>query len=197
MDRNNRQNQTNRLAKLGIITAILLIQNFVPLLGNIPIPPLNPTIIHVTVIVATIVMGTKDGMIAGFIWGVIRFARALAMPATPLDPLIWVNPMISILPRVLIGLSTGLLFHFLQKRFKSNKMSIAISAFVGSMTNTIFVMLFIYIFFNADIGRLMNIDMSNIAYGLMVIIVTSGIPEAIVASILAPLIVKPLQKNYR
>lgn len=197
MNRNNRQNQTNRLAKLGIITAILLIQNFVPLLGNIPIPPLNPTIIHVTVIVATIVMGTKDGMIAGLIWGIIRFARALAMPATPLDPLIWVNPLISILPRVLIGLTTGLLFTVLNKRFKSSKISIAISAFVGSMTNTIFVMFFIYLFFNANIGRLMNIDMSNIAYGLMIIIVTSGIPEAIVASILTPLIVKPLQKNYK
>ena len=40
----------------------------------------------------------------------------------------------------------------------------------------------------------MNIDMSNIAYGLMAIIVTSGIPEAFVAAFLTPLIVKPLQK---
>lgn len=195
--RDNKPSNTKRLAKLGIITAILLIQNFVPLLGNLPIPPLNPTIIHVTVIVATLTMGTKDGMIAGFIWGAIRLIKAFTMPATPLDPLIWVNPLISVLPRVLIGLTTGLMFALLRDRFKSNKLSMAISAFVGSLTNTIFVMFFIYIFFTADVGNLMGIDSNNIAYGLIAIIVTSGIPEAIVAAILSPLIVRPLQKNFR
>lgn len=194
MTKQRETNQTKRLAKLGIITAILLIQNFVPLLGNLPIPPLNPTIIHVTVIVTTILMGTKDGMLAGFIWGIIRLFRAFAMPATPLDPILWVNPFISVLPRVLIGLTTGFVFYMLSKKFPESKLSISIAAFVGSLTNTIFVMIFIYIFFNAEVAHLMNIDMSNIAYGLMAIIVTSGIPEALVAAFLTPLIVKPLQK---
>ncbi|HLQ75238.1 MAG TPA: ECF transporter S component [Alloiococcus sp.] len=194
MTKQRETNQTKRLAKLGIITAILLIQNFVPLLGNLPIPPLNPTIIHVTVIVTTILMGTKDGMLAGFIWGIIRLFRAFAMPATPLDPLLWVNPFISVLPRVLIGLTTGFIFYMLSKKFPDSKLRISIAAFVGSLTNTIFVMIFIYIFFNAEVAHLMNIDMSNIAYGLMAIIVTSGIPEALVAAFLTPLIVKPLQK---
>lgn len=56
---------TRRIAIFGLLTAILLIQNFVPFLGNIPIPPLNPTIIHITVIVATLTLGTVDGMILG------------------------------------------------------------------------------------------------------------------------------------
>ena len=94
----NRPKQTSRLTRMGIITAILLIQNMIPFLGNIPIPPLNPTIIHVTVIVVALSMGMKDGMIAGLIWGLIRLFRAFAMPATPLDPLIWVNPIITIVP---------------------------------------------------------------------------------------------------
>lgn len=187
-------NQTKRLTQLGIITAILLIQNFVPLLGNLPIPPLNPTIIHITVIVTTITMGTKDGMLAGLIWGLIRLFRAFAMPATPLDPLLWVNPFISVLPRVLIGLTTGLVYFTLSKRYPDSKMSVFVASVVGSMTNTIFVTIFIYLFFNAEVAQLMNIDMSNIGYGLMAIIVTSGIPEALVAMFLTPLIVKPLQK---
>lgn len=60
---------TKRLTMMAIATAILLIQNFVPFLGNLPLPPLNPTIIHITVIVFTFLLGTRDGMIIGAIWG--------------------------------------------------------------------------------------------------------------------------------
>src|SRR5699024_7968115 len=88
------------------------------------------------------------------------------------------------------------IFYILSKKFPDSKLRISIAAFVGSLTNTIFVMIFIYIFFNAEVAHLMNIDMSNIAYGLMAIIVTSGIPEDLVAAFLTPLIVNHLQKLY-
>ena len=186
---------TKRLTMMAIATAILLIQNFVPFLGNLPLPPLNPTIIHITVIVFTFLLGTRDGMIIGAIWGIIRMIRAFAMPASPLDPLIWTNPMIAVLPRLLIGLTVGVTYQWLQKRWPSTH-SLRISAFLGSLTHTVFVMLFIYVFFTEDIAYLMNIQMDNIVYGLLAIVVTSGIPEAIIAAIIAPIVVKPLKKIY-
>lgn len=186
---------TKRLTMMAIATAILLIQNFVPFLGNLPLPPLNPTIIHITVIVFTFLLGTRDGMIIGAIWGIIRMIRAFAMPASPLDPLIWTNPMIAVLPRLLIGLTVGITYQWLQKRWPSTH-NLRISAFLGSLTNTVFVMLFIYVFFTEDIAYLMNIQMDNIVYGLLAIVVTSGIPEAIIAAIIAPIVVKPLKKIY-
>lgn len=186
---------TKRLTMMAIATAILLIQNFVPFLGNLPLPPLNPTIIHITVIVFTFLLGTRDGMIIGAIWGIIRMIRAFAMPASPLDPLIWTNPIIAVLPRLLIGLTVGVTYQWLQKRWPSTH-SLRISAFLGSLTNTVFVMLFIYLFFTEDIAYLMNIQMDNIVYGLLAIVVTSGIPEAIIAAIIAPIVIKPLKKIY-
>lgn len=108
---------TKRLTMMAIATAILLIQNFVPFLGNLPLPPLNPTIIHITVIVFTFLLGTRDGMIIGAIWGIIRIIRAFAMPASPLDPLIWTNPMIAVLPRLLIGLTVGVTYQWLRKKW--------------------------------------------------------------------------------
>ena len=186
---------TKRLTMMAIATAILLIQNFVPFLGNLPLPPLNPTIIHITVIVFTFLLGTRDGMIIGAIWGIIRMIRAFAMPASPLDPLIWTNPLIAVLPRLLIGLTVGVTYQWLQKKWPSAH-SLRISAFLGSLTNTVFVMLFIYVFFTEDIAYLMNIQMDNIVYGLLAIVVTSGIPEAIIAAIIAPIVVKPLKKIY-
>ena len=186
---------TKRLTMMAIATAILLIQNFVPFLGNLPLPPLNPTIIHITVIVFTFLLGTRDGMIIGAIWGIIRMIRAFAMPASPLDPLIWTNPMIAVLPRLLIGLTVGVTYQWLQKKWPSTH-NLRISAFLGSLTNTVFVMLFIYVFFTEDIAYLMNIQMDNIVYGLLAIVVTSGIPEAIIAAIIATIVVKPLKKIY-
>lgn len=45
---NTHKNKTYRIAILGILSAFIIVQTFVPS-GNIPIPPLNPTIIHITV----------------------------------------------------------------------------------------------------------------------------------------------------
>ncbi len=182
---------------MGIITAILLIQNMIPFLGNIPIPPLNPTIIHVTVIVVALSMGMKDGMIAGLIWGLIRLFRAFAMPATPLDPLIWVNPIITIVPRLLIGTTTVLTYQLLHNKVRNNKLSMGVASFIGSMTNTLLVMLFIYLFFNAEIGQAMGIDASNLGYALLVIIVTSGLAEAVLAAVLAPIVIQALKRLRR
>ena len=193
----NRPKQPSRLTRMGIITAILLIQNMIPFLGNIPIPPLNPTIIHVTVIVVALSMGMKDGMIAGLIWGLIRLFRAFAMPATPLDPLIWVNPIITIVPRLLIGTTTVLTYQLLHNKVRNNKLSMGVASFIGSMTNTLLVMLFIYLFFNAEIGQAMGIDASNLGYALLVIIVTSGLAEAVLAAVLAPIVVQALKRLRR
>lgn len=89
-----RKNKTYRIAILGILSAIIIIQNFVPFLGNIPIPPLNPTIIQITVIVSAFVLGIKDGMIIGGIWGVVRMIKAYTLPTSPLDLLLFTNPII-------------------------------------------------------------------------------------------------------
>lgn len=184
-----------RIAILGILTAIILIQNFVPFLGNIPIPPLNPTIIHITVIVATLTLGTKDGMIIGGIWGITRIVRAYTVPATPLDWWLWTNPMIALLPRILIGLFTGWSYQLMKKIVPAKeKLSMSVSAVIGSFTNTVLVLFFIYIFYGDRYAEAVNVDLSNLAGVLLVIVGTSGVAEAIIAAIVAPLITIPLKK---
>ena len=48
------QNKTNQLVKLSVFVALIIIQSWVPMLGNIPTPVLSITYIHVTVILATL-----------------------------------------------------------------------------------------------------------------------------------------------
>lgn len=188
----------HRIALLGILTAIILIQNFVPFLGNIPIPPLNPTIIHITVIVATLTMSTTDGIIIGTVWGLTRMFRAYTMPASPLDLMLWTNPMIALVPRMLIGLFTGWSYKLSHKLLPNkDKIALASASVVGSFTNTIFVLLFIYLFYGEPYAQAIDVDISNLAAALAAIVGTNGVGEAIAAGIIAPLVVIPLRKITR
>ncbi|MCD8505963.1 MAG: ECF transporter S component [Alkalibacterium thalassium] len=164
-------------------------------MGNIPIPPLNPTIIHITVIVATLTMSTTDGIIIGAVWGITRMIRAYTMPATPLDLLLWTHPMIALVPRMLIGLFTGLSYRLSHRLFpKKDKVALASASVVGSFTNTIFVLFFIYVFFGEAYAQAIDVDISNLAGALAVIVGTNGVAEAIAAAIIAPLVTIPLRK---
>lgn len=185
------KNKAYRIAVLGIFTAIILLQSFVPFLGYIPIPPLNPTIIHITVIIAAISLGTKEGMIIGGVWGVVRLIRAFAAPQTPLDPLIFTNPLISVLPRILVGLVAGLVFYSFRKK-GNQTFGMALSAVLASLTNTIVVLSFIYLFYKDDYAAAINVDSSNLMYVLGGVVLTNGVAEAVAAGILGPIIAKPL-----
>ncbi|EAC9267437.1 ECF transporter S component, partial [Listeria monocytogenes] len=54
----NTKSKTYRLVIRAILTAIIILQTMVPFLGFIPIGITSLTIIHITVIVAAIVLGT-------------------------------------------------------------------------------------------------------------------------------------------
>ena len=192
----NSKNKTYRIAILGILSAFIIIQTFVPFLGNIPIPPLNPTIIHITVIVAAFVLGTKDGMIVGLVWGLTRMFKAYTLPASPLDLLLWTNPIIAVVPRVLVGLVAGLVYQAFLKK-KKEKTGMVVAAVMGSLTNTILVLGFIALFYGTEYASALNVDPSNLLKVLAGIVATNGVGEAVAAGLIAPFVAKALMKVRR
>ena len=193
---NTQKNKTYRIAILGILSAFIIVQTFVPFLGNIPIPPLNPTIIHITVIVAAFVLSTKDGMLVGLVWGLARMVKAYTLPASPLDLLLWTNPVIAVVPRVMVGLVAGLIFHAFLKR-KQEKVGMVTAAVLGSLTNTVLVLGFIALFYGNEYATALNVDPSNLLKVLAGIVATNGIGEAVAAGLIAPFIAKALMKVRR
>lgn len=193
---NRKNTKTYRIAIIGILAAIIFIQNFVPMLGYLPIPPLNPTIIHITVIIAALTLGTKDGMIIGGVWGVTRFVKAFVMPASPLDLLLFTNPFISILPRILVGLIAGASYYALKKKMNDTS-SMALASILGSLTNTILVLIFIYIFNRGEYAEAMGVSVAGLAKVLGTVVLTNGIAEAVAAAIIAPFIAKALKRIGR
>ncbi|WP_017755360.1 ECF transporter S component [Calidifontibacillus oryziterrae] len=188
------KSQTFRLTILGVLTAIVVIQTFIPFLGYIPIGPLSLTIIPITVILTAIVFGPKNGAIVGGVWGMITFIRAFVAPTSPLAPIIFTNPLISVLPRILIGITAGSTYYFLEKSIISNARAMRIAALIGSLTNTFLVLGLTYIFYKVPYANAYNIDVTEVLPTILYILVTNGIAEAILSFIIAPIVAKPLLK---
>lgn len=178
---------------LAIFGTIIIVQNLVPVLGNIPLGPLSITLIHITVIVAAIVLGPVQGMIVGGIWGGITFIRAFIWPTSPLAAICFTNPLVSVLPRILVGTTAGYTYLKL-KRYLSAKESMAAASVVGSFTNTFLVLGEIYLFYHNQAPRLYSVDVKHLLPYLLGVVGTNGIPEMILAAVTVPLIASALFK---
>jgi len=193
----------------GIFTAIIITMSVVPFLGYIPLGFMNATIIHVPVIIGAILMGPKYGAFLGFVFGMTSLIKATLTPGVTsfvFSPFVTVggysgNPwslVISIVPRVLIGVVAYYVYTFLMKLIHkvkgSQTIALWIAGIAGSMTNTLLVMNGIYIFFGNSYAAASNKAVEHIYDVILGIILGFGIPEAIVAGILTTAIVKVLLK---
>lgn len=188
------QSKTFRLAILGVLTAIVVLQTFIPFLGYIPIGPLSLTIIPITVIIAAFVFGPVNGAIVGGVWGMITFIRAFVAPTSPLAPLIFTNPLISVVPRILIGIIAGYAFYSLRKTKLGPNGSMRIAALLGAMTNTVLVLGLTYLFYKEPYANALDLDVNEVLPAILYIVGTNGVAEAILSAIIAPIIAKPLMK---
>lgn len=188
-----RKNKAYHLSILAMFIAVIIIQNFVPLFGYIPFGLLDLTTIHVTVVIAAIILGPKNGALIGGVWGLITFVRAFAAPTSPLAPLVFTNPVVSILPRILIGVVAGWTFIWLNKKIKQTP-AMMLAAIAGTLVNTLLVLTLIYVFYRtpAVAQAYGTADVSRLGGLLLAVVGANGIPEAILAAVVAPLICTPL-----
>ncbi|HBL2894873.1 TPA: ECF transporter S component [Enterococcus faecium] len=188
----NSRNKTFRLVLRAILLAIIIVQAMVPWLGFIPLGFISLTIIHITVIIAAVVLGPKDGMVIGLFWGIATIVRAYAMPTTPFDTLVFTNPIISVVPRVLVGLVAGLVFHWIYQKNKSITISSAFAGVLGSLVNTVLVLGFMGLFYTGATADAYCVDSALLFKTLAGVAAINGIPEAIGAGIITPLLAKAL-----
>ncbi|OTN91807.1 ECF transporter S component [Enterococcus faecium] len=188
----NSRNKTFRLVLRAILLAIIIVQAMVPWLGFIPLGFISLTIIHIIVIIAAVVLGPKDGMVIGLFWGIATIVRAYAMPTTPFDTLVFTNPIISVVPRVLVGLVAGLVFHWIYQKNKSITISSAFAGVLGSLVNTVLVLGFMGLFYTGATADAYGVDSALLFKTLAGVAAINGIPEAIGAGIITPLLAKAL-----
>ena len=141
------QVNVRRIAIAGVLSAFSVLLTLVPSLGYIPIPPLTITTMHIPVIVAALLEGPFVGGFVGLIFGLSSMYTAATIFAGWPTSFPFLNPLVSVLPRILIGVLSYLAFAGMKKLFKNKSVSIVFGAVAGTLTNTIGVLGMIYILY--------------------------------------------------
>lgn len=143
-----------RIAIDALFFALIAIFTFTPYIGFITLGPVSFTTIHVIVLLGAILYGAKRGALYGFFFGLMSLVNALTRPGT--GDFIFVNPFISILPRVLFGLIAGLVFDLLRKHTKPKTFNFLAFPLCGVFTflHTVLTLLSMYVFGILDIFKI-------------------------------------------
>jgi uncharacterized membrane protein len=141
------QMNVRRVAVAGILSAFSILLTLVPSLGYIPIPPLTITTMHIQVIIAAILEGPFVGGFVGLIFGLSSMYTAATIYAGWPTAFPFLNPLVSVLPRILIGVLSYFAFIAMKKLIKNKSVSIVFGAIAGTATNTIGVLGMIYILY--------------------------------------------------
>ena len=203
----NISKKTLATAQLTVFSAIILLLAFTPFVGYIPLGFTRATIVHIPVIIGSIVLGPKKGAFLGTLFGFTSLIMATFQPTvtsfvfSPFYSVGGINGnffslIICFVPRILVGIIPFYVFLFLDRRLNSKKrgqfISLSIAGIAGSLTNTLLVMNLIYFFFKDSFALVNHVEVSALYRLILSLIGINGIPEAIVAAILATLITTPL-----
>lgn len=184
----------------AILLAIMILMNLVPFLGFIPIGPINLTTLHIPVIVGSILLGPKLGAFLGFSFGSISLWKATVSPSplsflfSPFIPVIgsnsgnWYALIIVYAPRILIGIFPYYIYKYIKKMKFRNTTSLFISGITGSLINTILVLNLAYLLFYDGYGKVIGKTGLLLYKAILTVMLTNGLPEAIIAGILTSLI---------
>lgn len=160
---------TSRVVTAAVLVALTIILGVVPGIGFIPLPNVsgNATIEHIPTILGSVLEGPVVGMVTGLTFGLLSFTRA-TLP-------LFKDPLVAIVPRILIGLTPWLAFIAL-RRIQLD-FAAGVAGFVGSATNTFFVLFF-------------AIWRGYIPLAVVPTIIPQAIGEAVLATILTIVIVR-------
>ena len=189
--------KSKNLAVTGLFGAIIFILAFTPI-GFIPLPFVRATTIHIPVILGALLLGPKYGAALGFLFGFTSLINNTINPnltSFVFSPFYhipgaesgsYLALIVVFIPRILVGIIPWFFYRGLQKilprRFEVA--NLALSGVVGSLTNTFFVLHFIYLFFREPYASVVGEPVEMVYSFIMGLIVANGIPEAVVAGIL-------------
>ncbi|MBQ1710482.1 MAG: ECF transporter S component [Treponema sp.] len=157
--------RNRKLALAGAFSALIIVLSLTNL-GFISFSPVvSITILQIPVILCATMAGLPAGLFAGFVMGMMSLIKAAMSPSGILDPL-FVNPMCSVLPRMLLGLVAWGLWRVLNLIPRMPKtLSAAVTGFVATFAHTLMVYGCIFIFDGADMrAALDSIGMTGAGY---------------------------------
>ncbi|MBS6185229.1 MAG: ECF transporter S component [Clostridium celatum] len=192
MKRNtNSRSKTRRLVLIGALGGISIFLG-ISGLGLIRLPIFSLTIMHIPVIIGAILEGPVVGIAVGLIFGLFSMYQNITAPG--LTSFIFWNPIIALIPRILIGIVAYYSFKLLKSKIKNTGVSAGIASILATLTNTIGVLGLTYILYLDKYAQAREISRDAVAGTLIAVGLTNGIPEAIVSALITiPIVITMLK----
>lgn len=179
-----------QMTVIGMLSAVSIVLGATGY-GFIPLPMAKATILHIPVIVGAVLEGPMVGAIIGFFFGMFSLIQNYIAPSSIFSPA-FQNPIISVLPRILIGITSYYAYKFMFG--KNETLRVGVGAVLGTITNTFVVLTMIYLLYPnlafLKPGAGAN-SAAKIIYGIAL---TNGIPEIIVGTLITVPVVMALKK---
>ena len=197
---------TRWMVSVALMAAIVILLANTPL-GMIQLPIIKATTVHIPVIIGAVLLGPLAGAILGGVFGVcsmisntvaptllsFAFSPFLAEDLIGALKTLW----IAVGCRVLIGVVAGWLWIGLRKLRLSPWIALPVTGFVGSLTNTVFVMGSIYVLLASQYAAAKEVARGAVWGLIMTPVTASGIPEAIAAAVLVTALGRVLLVFFR
>lgn len=174
---------TKQVTVIGLLFAVTIVLG-VTGLGFIPVPPFKTTIMHIPVIIGGIVEGPIVGMMIGLLFGIFSMFQAINTPS-PVS-FIFMDPIIAILPRMLIGVTAYYGYKLMKTKFKN--LNIAVGAAIGSFTNTLGVLGLIYAIYIDEYMNALHISYSTAVKTLLALVLNGFVSAAAAIVITVPVV---------
>lgn len=189
--RTRSRSNVRQMTVIGLLSAVSIMLSMTPL-GFIPLGPVNATIMHLPVIIGAIIEGPIVGAAIGLIFGLTSMLRAFTAPT--IVSFVFMNPIVALLPRVLMGIISYYVYVLVVKATKKVYLSGFITGIVGSLINTCGVMGLIYVFYAEKYMQILDLSGSSLSV-IFGIAVTNGVPEALIAALVVSSIAAVLKKR--
>lgn len=174
-----------KIALTGVFSALVIVLGVTPL-GLIPLGGgASVTILQIPVILAVLLAGLPSGLFTGAVFGITSLIKAAVSPSGVLDPL-FLNPLCSILPRMLFALVAWALWRLLKLIPKFPKtIAAGITAFVSTVAHTVLVMGSLYIIYVQDLQS--NFGITTFG-SVMALVLSNAIFESIASTLVCVLV---------
>jgi len=186
---------TARMTLTALFIALVLLFGLTPI-GLIPLGFINVTILCVPVIVGTLLLGLKAGLVLGGCFGAVSALSAFGIWGTPSSlaaALVAASPALALimcfLPRLMVPVVTFFTYKLFAGGRRASGKAVPVAAIAGSLTNTVLylgLMLLFYVIMGINSEKVLALIGGT---GLI-----AGSAEAIVAAVISSPVLAALWK---
>jgi len=135
--------QMRNFVLTALFIALVLLLGFTPI-GMIPLGFINISLLGVPIVIGTLLLGCRTGLILGFCFGGVSALSAFGIFGTPsalAGALVAASPVLALVmcfvPRLLIPVLTHAVYRLAGRGREKNIKAVPAAAAAGSLTNTI------------------------------------------------------------